>query len=167
MSSPETSVDSFETGCSTRSGTWSQEVTERESAVGETEVVTMHNVSLPRMIYLNVRSSPPNPPLQTASTPPCLAENRRRSSSTTNIVAPLSNGHASRGDRSVCHPCATALTTVISAATESTGPGSYTALMGPVPTVMAGRGVRTGTYRYSARSAAGGDFTSQLDRLNR
>lgn len=65
------------------------------------------------------------------------------------------------------HPCATALTTVTSAAIGSTGPGSYIAAMGLVPAVIAGRGVRTGTYRYSARSAAGGDSTNQPDRLNK
>lgn len=75
MSSPETPVDSFETGCNTRSGTQSQRVTERDVAAGETKVVAMYNVPPPRMIHLDGRSCPPNPPLRAASTLLSLAEN--------------------------------------------------------------------------------------------
>lgn len=140
-------------------------------ATAETEMNTMYNVPLPHIFnYLFEGSKrPPNPTQPTSASsfisnlsgrqPPAIAVDR--------AFERARFGTTPDKNTFVLPSCATAPTIVTSAVIEPTGPGSYVAVMGPVPTVSAGRNVRIGIYRYYARTAAGGDFTSQLDRLNK
>lgn len=137
--------------------------------MGATEMDTMSNVPLPLMIYLRGPRAA-SQPISASNLNSKIFGINSTAVVVDNIYKPATNlasARLPRGSFCPCPPCATALTTVTSAATASTGLGLYAAEMGLAPTVLAGRSAKIGTYRFSVRSVAGGDFTSQIDRLKK